>query len=197
MYYINEFIFYENCYQYSHKISANSHTLVGYNTSKGFSGTNDRKLTMPFKIKSEYTNNEKGTNGKLLNILNRKINQKYFTLLSENTLSYLNEFIEYINDKKNVNILLDSGAIIIGMNNYEVAKHLLDNLNNIKGVVYYSTELNKFVVLFRKNNQIIELKDCEISLEKLFFYIDDIHTRGTDIKLPYNCEGLITIGLGK
>ena len=29
----------------------------------------------------------------------------------------------------------------------------------------------------------------------LFAYLDDIHTRGTDLKLPLECHGLLTVGI--
>ena len=40
------------------------------------------------------------------------------------------------------------------------------------------------------------LQDFYLDYRCLFAYLDDIHTRGTDIKLPFNAHAILTIGIG-
>jgi hypothetical protein len=42
----------------------------------------------------------------------------------------------------------------------------------------------------------LPLSTCHIDNKKLFLYLDEAHTRGSDLKLPLNAHGIVTLGKG-
>ncbi|CAH0380841.1 unnamed protein product [Bemisia tabaci] len=196
LFYLNQFVFMLDAMQYLYKISANAHSLVGYNAALGFSGTDDRKLTMPFQIKSLRSATQEGTNGKLLSVLTQERNSSYHSLQVEDTNTLLEQLCTYVSKQSHCHALIDAGALVTGLSNYETALFLLERLPvNILGVLYFSDEGNSLTVLTR-NNKSMPLQDCFLDEQSLFAYLDDIHTRGTDIKLPLNCHAILTVGMG-
>lgn len=195
-FYLNQFVFPEEAFQYRYKISANAHSLVGYNRALGFSGTDDRKITMPHQVLSLRSQSQQGTNGKLLAILTQPRNSAYHALAVNNTRELLKAFCEYANTRHNCHALLDAGALITGFSNYDVAEFLIAHLSDsLLGVIYFDDATNNLMVLTRDAVN-LPLADCHISKQHLFAYLDDVHTRGTDLKLPLDCHGILTVGIG-
>lgn len=196
LFYLNQFVLPTEALQYHYKMSANAHSLTGYAPAIGFSGTDDRKITMPFQVKSLRSDSQKGTNGKLLEVLTRPCNSQYHNLRSDNSNDLLEQLCQYVNKNTHCHIILDSGALITGLTNYQVADFLISNLSDqFQGLIYFSDEENQLTVLTREK-KIIALQDCHINKSHLFAYLDDIHTRGTDLKLPLDCHGILTVGIG-
>ncbi|CAH0766046.1 unnamed protein product [Bemisia tabaci] len=195
-FYLDEFVFLEEAMQYLKKISANAHSLVGYNAALGFSGTDDRKITMPFEIKSLCSSTQKGTNGKLLSVLTQERNKNYHSIEAKDTENLLGQLCEYASNHQQCHALIDSGALVTGLSNYNVAKFLLKNLpSHLQGILYFSDKSNRLTVL-QRDEKTVAFQDCYLDKKHLFAYLDDIHTRGTDIKLPLNSHAILTIGIG-
>ncbi|XP_018917386.2 uncharacterized protein [Bemisia tabaci] len=195
-FYLSQFVFMQEAMQYLFKISANAHSLVGYNAALGFSGTDDRQLTMPFQIESLPAPAQEGTNGKLLSVLSEERNTSYFSLQAEDTNTLLEQLCHYVSGQLHCHALIDAGALVTGLTNYEAASFLLERLPaNILGVLYFSDEGNSLTVMTRDGKK-MPLQDCFLDKQNLFAYLDDIHTRGTDIKLPPNCHAILTVSMG-
>lgn len=196
LFYLNQFVLPQEAQQYLYKISANAHSLVGYNAALGFSGTDDRKITMPFEVKSLRSETQHGTNGKLLYVLTRKRNREYFSLQISDTNDLLKQLCQYITKRDDCHALIDAGALVTGFTNYKVAEFLIRELPiKFHGVIYFSDDTNHLTVLMRNKSK-IALHDCHIDKQNLFAYLDDVHTRGTDLQLPLDCHGILTIGMG-
>ncbi|XP_018895940.2 uncharacterized protein [Bemisia tabaci] len=193
--YLNQFVLLEEATQYRHKISANAHSLVGYNAALGFSGTDDRKITMPFQVESRCSTSQIGTNGKLLSVLTEERNSHYQSLETEDSKKLLTELCLFVKENKSCHALIDAGALVTGLSNSDVAKFLITHLpDTFVGILYFSDEGNKLTVQTR-DGKISALQDCYLDKRFLFAYLDDIHTRGTDIQLPLNCHAILTIGM--
>ena len=94
------------------------------------------------------------------------------------------------------NALIDTGALITGYSNFQVAKYLLMNgLRNrgIDGIVYLD-ELDRKMVLVAATDRSVKLEECGIDLNRRFVFYDQIHTTGMDIKHAPNARALITLG---
>lgn len=77
--------------------------------------------------------------------------------------------------------LIDSGALITGMSNYEVAHYLLTKgLANFEGVVFLD-EADRKVVLTRDGMRVVPLNQCGIDVTKRFAFYDQVHTTGMGI----------------
>ncbi|CAJ1423771.1 unnamed protein product [Effrenium voratum] len=88
--------------------------------------------------------------------------------------------------------LIDSGALVTGMTNSEVATYLLQSgLEGLDGVLFLN-ERNERVVLER-DGKIVELAQCGLSPEKRFSFYDHVHTTGMDLKQPLLCTAALTL----
>ena len=89
--------------------------------------------------------------------------------------------------------LIDTGALITGLSNQEVAMHLLDAGLPMEGVVYLGAEDIK-MIFEKKGRRAIKLEDSLIPMEKRFCFYDQTHTTGTDIKHVSNAVACLTLG---
>jgi hypothetical protein len=92
------------------------------------------------------------------------------------------------------NALVDTGALITGYSNFEVAKQLLDRgLTWCDGVIFLDDD-DRQQVLVRATGRVVSADQCGVSLEKRFAFYDQIHTTGMDIKHVVNATAVITLG---
>ncbi|CAF1395285.1 unnamed protein product [Adineta steineri] len=56
-----------------------------------------------------------------------------------------------------------------------------------------ASQTNTIMVVLR-NDEYLPLAACHIDNKKLFVYLDEVHTRGTDLKLPLTAHGIVTLG---
>ena len=94
------------------------------------------------------------------------------------------------------NALIDTGALITGMANVDVARFLLRNglsQRGIEGVVYLDERDRKMVYVGVSNNS-VKLEECGIAKEQRFAFYDHVHTTGTDIQHAINATAALTLG---
>ena len=123
-----------------------------------------------------------------------KENNEYKDLKSGITAHEIVQLIsESIPIKK---VLLDVGALMLDMHNEEVAKEWLKLVKNVEAAIYFD-EYNNLMVLDRLNRKSsFQLSPYKTQLSKCVIYLDDSHTRGTDLKIPSNTQAIVTLGKG-
>ena len=89
--------------------------------------------------------------------------------------------------------LIDTGALITGMSNEEVAVHLIENGLPLDGVVFLGANDEK-MIYEKRTKRSIQLSDSLIPLERRFCFYDQVHTTGTDIKHVPNAVAMLTLG---
>jgi hypothetical protein len=78
--------------------------------------------------------------------------------------------------------LIDTGALITGYNNQEVAAELLRlGLPWCDGVVFLD-DADKQQVLVRATGRVVSADQCGVPLERRFAFYDQIHTTGNTLK---------------
>ncbi|CAF4381519.1 unnamed protein product [Rotaria sp. Silwood2] len=194
-YYLSYFTFPNGTKYYEKKLTGNAHTLAGEGKTKGFSGTKDCNDTMPEPIAPNRLPSQEGTNGKMLHILSRDVNKTYQSKIEiSSTMELLDQVCEYAKQNKDCYILIDAGAIITEISNFDVCKYLIKKIDKrFDGIVYFSDKNNKIIIILR-NEEYFPLSTCHIDNKKLFVYLDKVHTRGTDLKLPLTARGMVTLG---
>eukprot|EP01033_Poteriospumella_lacustris_P010457 gene10460-7435_t len=190
--YLQTMIFPQYMRSQREKISASGQAVGGdmlVGKRVGFSGTPSDLLPQELG-RCDY---ETGDDGMMIN-----------TCLDRGVSSY-----EFIEDKWTVEVLLeriaksespryhaliDTGALITGYSNLEVAKQLLDRgLTWCDGVVFLDDD-DKQQVLVRATGRVVSAEQCGVSLEKRFAFYDQIHTTGMDIKHVVNATACVTLG---
>lgn len=93
-----------------------------------------------------------------------------------------------------VHALIDTGALITGFDNQEVAAFLLAELPpEMEGVVYLDED-DRQMILLRDHNAPMPLVQCGLSPSKRFTFYDQVHTTGMDIKQCVNARAVVTLG---
>ena len=217
-YFLNTFVFPKHAKQFKMKLQASGWdiplfspsnlSLTGQEISKsvskysqslttGFSGTNDNRTMLPLTIKQEDLPGLSHTNAEVLTYLLQTRNRQYVLAADAcgRRLSEL-DFLQKLNNT-GIRILIDAGALILEMDNHSLVKAWLDVCYEAPAAVYFDAG-NKPWVLYRHGHQIPlvaspfadDLGDCLV-------YLDEAHTRGTDLKMPAHARGALTLGLGQ
>lgn len=90
--------------------------------------------------------------------------------------------------------LIDTGALVTGFTNFEVAKYLLTHgLKSMEGVVFLDSE-DRQMILLRTGMKVMQLNQCGLPWGKRFSFYDQVHTTGMDIKQVLNAQAICTLG---
>jgi thiol-disulfide isomerase/thioredoxin len=190
-YYLNKFIFPEHMRTQRLKLSASGQSVGGdmlVRRRVGFSGTPSDLLPREMGA-CEY---ETGDDGKMLS-----------TVLDPAVMSHellgigwsVEKLLERIaTAEPRFHSLIDTGALITGYSNEEVAAELLKRgLPWCDGVVFLDGQ-DKQQVLVRATGRVTSADQCGVPLERRFAFYDQIHTTGMDVKHVVNATAVITLG---
>lgn len=91
--------------------------------------------------------------------------------------------------------LIDTGALVTGMTNKEVAEFLLQHLpGHFEGCVFIS-EAGRKQILVRSSQAVVDLDESpSIPLEHRFVFYDQVHTTGMDIQHKPDAVAALTLG---
>ncbi|KAI8716467.1 hypothetical protein NCS52_00940700 [Fusarium sp. LHS14.1] len=203
--FLNNFAFPQHAKQFGVKLQASgwdipllSSVPSSKNLTTGFSGTNDNKRTLPHTIKQDDLPSLMQTNAEVLSYLLESRNQKLYPAVDRNG-KHLTEtgLLELLRNEK-IRILIDAGAHILEMENHDLASAWLDIFHDADGAVYFDNQ-SRIMVRARFQKEPVPLLASPFvdNLERCVVYIDEAHTRGTDLKLPVYAKAAVTLGLGQ
>ena len=173
------------------KISASGHELGSsllFKKRIGFSGTPSSLLPMDLGT-CQY---EPGSDGRVLHVLSSADVVSYEVKKDWTAKSLL---CDVAKASRQFHALIDTGALITGMDNEEVARFLLRRLPEelYEGVVFLDNGDRK-MLLQRASNRCIPLSQCGVRPVKRFTFYDQVHTTGMDIKQAETASAVVTIG---
>lgn len=183
--------------EFPSKISASGWDLGATKTHPitGFSGTNDTSRTLPLTVNHLDLPSQSHTNALVLGYL----------LQDENSVEVLPPHTEgtdaehlfsIINTMRpEIRVVLDVGALILEMDNIQVSKYWLSRRKdeNTQAVVFfYGEDLS----LLDATGLVEPLRVSPFAkqLDRCLVYLDEAHTRGTDLRLPRNYRAAVTLG---
>ena len=214
-YFLNTFVFPGHAKQFQRKLQASGWDIPlftpkdqssdGKTTSTaypkplttGFSGTNDNRALLPLTIRQEDLSRLSHTNAEVLTYLLQPRNRGYVLAAdrSGKRLSELN-LLRTLH-RMGIRMLIDAGAQILEMDNQSLVKKWLSVDHAASAAVYFNAE-NKPVALYRDGFEIpLVASPFSDNLTDCLVYLDEAHTRGTDLKMPANARGALTLGLGQ
>ncbi|CZT03079.1 uncharacterized protein RAG0_09953 [Rhynchosporium agropyri] len=203
-YFLNIFVFPRHAKQFQFKLQASgwdiplASTRLEQRLTTGFSGTNDSKRMLPLTIHQRDLHSLTNTNAEVLTYLLR--NRRY-VLAADHLGRHISEieFLQKIFEVKGIRIrvLIDAGAQILEMKNVDLVRAWLDIDFDAQAGVYFD-ENSKPMVIYRNNYSrqtplvatpfVDDLSGCLV-------YMDQAHTRGTDLKLPADARRALTLGI--
>lgn len=156
----------------------------------GFSGTNDTKNILPLPIAQNDLPELEQTNENVRKTLMRDENQNYEKLPANVSAREILERLVL----RGIPVLLDPGALMLELNNKNVAEKWLEIApSKYEAAVYF--DACDVLQTIDRNGTIAEF-DCSVyreNLSRCLVYLDDTHTRGTDLKFPSNWKACVTL----
>jgi len=190
--YLNIFVFPAYMRHQRQKISASGQTVGGdmlFGRRVGFSGTPSDLLPKELG-KCSY---ETGDDGKMLSTVLDRAVASFEHLEADWTVAALLKKIA-TSENPRYYALIDTGALITGYSNKQVAQELLaKGLPWCDGVVFLD-ENDKQNVLVRDTGRVVPADQCGVPLDRRFAFYDQIHTTGMDIQHVVNATAVITLG---
>ena len=189
--YLRQQIFPETMAFQATKISACGHELgsdILFATRIGFSGTPSNLL--PADLGTCLY--EPGSDGQIVNYLSNDAIVSSHELEPGWSAAKLLRVIAA--HEPPFHALIDTGALVTGMDNLEVAEFLLEYLPQwFEGVVYLDRS-DRQMILLRKSGRSLPLHQHGGDWSRRFTFYDQIHTTGMDIKQTPNACAVVTVG---
>jgi hypothetical protein len=195
-YWLCEFLFPKEAKQFHAKLGNSAWDLcqIKKYPISGFSGTNDSRLLLPLTTHYHEIPDLIGTNGMLIDYLLNEKNNHYTCIPADNCGKFILESIS--SSQPELRLLLDVGALMLEYNNQQVVEVWLKLRHDVEAGIFFDED-NILSVIDRRNiKTLLEISPYKKKIEKCVVYLDESHTRGTDIKFPYGTIGAVTLGKG-
>lgn len=213
-YFLNTFVFPRHAKQFQMKLQASGWDIPLFNSNdrgdrssrssktsnfkvaltSGFSGTNDWKRMLPLTISQDDLPGLSHTNAEVLTYLLTPRNREYVLAagVGGKHLSEL-DLLHKISGL-NIKVLIDAGAQILEMTNEGLVRAWLKIFPEAKAAVFFNEDERPWVVY--QNGKLTPLLATPFAddLSECLVYLDEAHTRGTDLKMPYRARGALTLG---
>ncbi|KAL3446142.1 hypothetical protein BJX65DRAFT_296583 [Aspergillus insuetus] len=189
-FYLHYLFFPQEVKEFPYKLSASGWDLgkKKKHITTGFSGTNDSRYILPLDIRQ-------------LDLPEQKQLMHCITLMTDEMAGatfhsqYLLETLTNMSSRPRV--ILDVGAQVIDLTNLELARawlrHYASDVNT-EAVIFF----NDFeeIVVMDKSGRVEELQTSPFAdrLDQCLVFLDEAHTRGTDLRLPTNYRAAVTLG---
>jgi hypothetical protein len=195
-YYLQQCLLRQFCKQFPYKVSTSGWDLCDFDRpykSRGFSGTNDTQWILPTPVKQFSLSKLQYTNIEVMANLLSPRNSSYTNLDPHITSKAI---VDLLSEKSNIEVIIDSGALIVDMSNIEIAKYWLSKRRDKKACVCFNDDDRLVVVTRTHPETYLALSPFLNKMGDCLIYIDDGHTRGTDLVLPPSYSAVVTLGRG-
>jgi hypothetical protein len=193
--YLNWVVFPRAAKEFPHKLSSSGWDLAIQKThvTTGFSGTNDGRFLLPTTITQLDREAQLHTNAKVLSYLLQDENSIVHQYDYTSDSSCLIEEIRKLSPEPRV--ILDVGAQVLDRSNREFSQlwiaHYQDH-PTIKAVIFFEEDELMVMTPDRLAQPLMDSPYSE-RLDQCLVYLDDAHTRGTDLRLP-DVRAVVTLG---
>lgn len=224
-YYLNNFVFPRHAKQFQRKLQASGWDIPLFSTSSshptddgigpltfksraansspkislttGFSGTNDNRTMLPLSIQQADLATLSHTNAEVLTYLLQRRNHKYVKCTTRHGKRLSErEFLRVLSRRK-IRMLIDAGAQILEMTNLELVQAWLLEDTQAPAAVYFDKFDKPWVTHRDGRLQPLFASPYADNLGQCLVYLDEAHTRGTDLKMPTWTVGALTLGPGQ
>jgi hypothetical protein len=191
-YYLDTFVFPLTMEHHHEKVSASGQDLGGemlFGKRVGFSGTPSDLL--PEELGQCHY--DKCVDGQILHFLTTEAIVTSRLLDADWSVTRILDDIATADPP--FHVLLDCGALITGMSNFDVAKYLLTHGLPVEfdGVVFLDNQDRK-MFLMRHGMNVVRLNQSGVPPHRRFSFYDQIHTTGMDIHQCINARAALTLG---
>jgi hypothetical protein len=193
--YLNWVVFPRHAKEFPSKLASSGWDLAMTkpHLTTGFSGTNDGRFLLPTTITQLDRPAQLHTNAKVLSYLLQRENSGVHSYNHTNSSSLLLD--EVLSLEPRPTVILDVGARVLDKSNEEFSRLWLSRYEDhptIKAIVFFNEDE---LVVMTPDGLSRPLMDSPYAerLDQCLVYLDDAHTRGTDLRLP-NVRAVVTLG---
>jgi hypothetical protein len=95
-----------------------------------------------------------------------------------------------------IRVILDVGAQVLELQNEEVARTWLlrSPASQIEAAIFFDSQNDLSVISRDGITEPLMTSPFAKQMDKCLVYLDEAHTRGTDLKLPTNYRAAVTLG---
>ena len=199
-FYMSQIVFPKEMKEFPHKLSSSGWDIAKakvYPTT-GFSGTNDSRYILPLSISQCDLPQQQHTNAAVLDCLLRPENSFKHAMDEPRTESLGVESLLHrvIESAPPIRVILDVGAQVLEWKNEEVVRRWLLRVPAAQAAVFFD-DRNELSVLSRDGiTESLMVSPFAKQMDQCLVYLDEAHTRGTDLKLPTRYRAAVTLGPG-
>jgi hypothetical protein len=197
-FYLSQIVFPRDAREFPSKLPTSAWDLaeVKTNVTTGFSGTNDNRLLLPTSISQEDPDFALDTNALVLHHLLLPQNDHYECIEGgsgerELTTAFLERLVK---QDPEIRVLLDVGAQMLELRNEELARHWLSLRPDVLAAVFFNDSDHLTVATPGGTIEPFISSPFNQQLERCLVYLDDAHTRGTDLSFPQGTRAAVTLG---
>ncbi|KAI0880451.1 uncharacterized protein GGS22DRAFT_84023 [Annulohypoxylon maeteangense] len=213
-YFMNNFVFPPHAKQFKVRLQSNgwdiplpSHTQSSQpnknkslNQSRGlttgFSGTNDIKPLLPLTIKQDDLPALSHTNAEVLTYLLQPRSKSYSVMVDQNQKRISEISFLHMLRRRDIRILIDSGAQILEQSNKELAENWLKVDGRAVVALYFEGD-SPWILSKQGTKTPLLASPYADNLNEVLVYLDEAHTRGTDLKFGQYARAALTLGLSQ
>lgn len=171
-------------------------TVGGPHLTTGFSGTNDNRFLLPLSITQQDLPNLQHTSGKVLDCVVRKENLRYFCAKDSagrqvSTKALLQGITQA---EPHVRVLIDVGAQVLDMSNMGLVMTWMTMIADVDAGIFFDKADNVMVLTRDNKLETLTASSFQARMDRCLVYLDEVHTRGTDLKLPTDTRAAVTLG---
>ncbi|KAG1750378.1 uncharacterized protein EDB91DRAFT_1303342 [Suillus paluster] len=158
----------------------------------GFSGTNDNRYLLLSSMVQHELDYQWSTNTRVLAFLLCPENNCYRRIPPGQKVKCF--IYALVTETPEVRVLLDVGAQMLELKNQELAEAWLRAKRDAKVAVFVND--NDELVIISRDGTVKPLVSSSFAqqLDQCMVYLDDAHTRGTDVKLPSGSRAAVMLG---
>ncbi|KAI8246082.1 hypothetical protein K4K57_009277 [Colletotrichum sp. SAR 10_99] len=200
-YFLTHIVFPKELKEFPHKLSASGWDIgeVKPYPTTGFSGTNDSRAFLPLTVSQLDDPTQQHTNALVLEYLLQDENSvSLMPTRQDMTQSDAEALLGMVTKlDPQVRVILDVGAQVLELDNIGVAKRWLEMTKDdehTQAVIFCDENDNICVIDRRHQVQIFHTSAFASQPDVCLVFLDEAHTRGTNLKLPENYRAAVTLG---
>ncbi|GJC86407.1 hypothetical protein ColLi_09245 [Colletotrichum liriopes] len=200
-YFLEHIVFPRELKEFPDKLSASGWDLGEEKPepTTGFSGTNDSRAFLPLTVSQLNEGEQQHTNALVLEYLLQDENSVALTQKPKTARqSEAEALLEMVTQlKPPVRVILDVGAQILELDNLEVARRwlqMMDDTEDTQAVIFCDENDQTCVVDRQDRVEMFLTSPFANKTDVCLVFLDEAHTRGTDLKLPLTYRAAVTLG---
>lgn len=197
-FYLSRVVFPKAAREFPYKLSTSGFDIAESKThpTTGFSGTNDNQPLLPLSITQHESQEQLNTNAKVLSYLLQSENSYLCAEGKHGERLDVDKLLDMlVKQYPPIQVLLDVGAQVLEKRNEEVARDWLELVPMAQAAVFFSED-DELTVISRDagSRQPLMVSAFAKRMDECLVYLDEVHTRGTDLKLPTDRRAAVTLG---